>query len=545
MHGKRVRKGLISSILAVFLALGTVLTAFADYPGINLDEQGSITVSMKIESDGTETAVGGGEMTIYQVAEVHMDPDTGDYSYVVLDPFTGSSYDFEGKLEGKSGEDPDIDWAQLAQDFADYVYDEGISGESKEIDSDGTVIFDGLYPGLYLLVQTVPADGYYAANSFLVSMPTYTEDSGSPDYSYEVDASPKTETFPGPTKDVNVDEEEEKQYDDNGVIVGVGQTLTYRISYTNSHAVPATIVITDTHDENVEYVDGSASVPSSGYKDYDFKYENGTLTWTITDVPERESGEVTFQVLVLESAAVPGRVDNTATVKIDNDEDVETNPVWNPVPRKDVDVDTSDDKDYGDDGVQVTVGQTLTYKVEFQNGHEYNADVTITDELDPNVEYVDGSATGPDKYTYDVTYEDHTLTWVIKDVEGLDKGEVTFQVTVLRTARTPGEVVNDADVKVNNDSSVKTNAVRNPVPGGGSSRSGGGGGGGSGSGGGSGGGSGSGGPGGSGDGDSGGSSWDLLPLPQTGQGWAMLIAVCAMIIAGLALIVVHTVKRKG
>ncbi len=73
---------------------------------------------------------------------------------------------------------------------------------------------------------------------------------------------------------------------------------------------------------------------------------------------------------------------------------------------------------------------------------------------------------------------------------------------------------------------------------------GGGGGGGSGSGGG-GGGSGAGGPGSGGSGASGESTWDLLPLPQTGQGWAMLIAVCALIVAGIGLIMAYVIRRKG
>ncbi len=39
--------------------------------------------------------------------------------------------------------------------------------------------------------------------------------------------------------------------------------------------------------------------------------------------------------------------------------------------------------------------------------------------------------------------------------------------------------------------------------------------------------------------------WDLLPLPQTGQGWAMLAAVVVMIAAGIAALVTLYIKSKG
>ncbi len=425
MHEKRVRKGIKLSILSCLMAFIMVMTAFAaaidtddsyaTYPAIDQNETGSITVSMNTKSDGTGDPIGGGTMTIYQVAEVVLDQDpvTGGYYFEVIDPFTGSSYNFEERIDKKTGDELEGEWAQLAQDFADFVYAEGIEGKTETIDSNGTVIFDGLYPGLYLLVQTQPADGYYASNPFLVSMPTYTEDSGSPEYTYQVDASPKTEAlreYEQPGKDVDTDTEDDKDYGDDGVTVSVGQTLTYKITYTNYYAVPATVVITDALDENVEYVDDSAS------------------------------------------------------------------------------------------------------------------DGGIYDE------------------------ETHTVTWTLSEVQAGYSGEVTFCVTVLSSARTPGQVENDADVYVGNDSAVKTNKVVNPVtPGTSTSHHSTGGGGGSGSGGGSGGGSGSGGPGSSGgsEGDSGGNVWDLLPLPQTGQGWAMMIAICALIVAGIGLIVAYTVRRKN
>ncbi len=673
MHGKRVRKGLMSSILACLLVLSMVLTAFADNPTIDLTSTGSIEITMTTTEDGKEVPLPGGEMAIYQVATVvpvggTVETPEGGYSYKVTDDFMDSG--IQEIFDGLDLEDPKIDWAGMAETLEEYVITNNITPLDKDgtIGSDGTVTYNDLELGLYLLVQIEPAPGYYAANPFLVSVPFYNGDS----YDYSVDASPKTEAVGDSTQSKEVDTDNDGQYDNDGALVSVDQILTYEISYTNTHAIPVDILIVDELDPNVEYQEGSADPGEEDVFTFtpdDSGETGGILRWTLTDVPGRESGTVTFKVKVLDTAPVAQEVNNQARVTVHNDDEIYTNWVRNPITEKDVDVDITDSKDYDDNGVLVAVGQTLTYKVTYENGHEEPADIVITDTLDSHVEYVPGSASDNGSYNADT----HTITWNLPNVAAGYRGNVTFQVIVLPSAQEPGEVDNTASVKVNGDASVDTNTVynpvtgkgvdtdgdtffdndgasvtvgtnvvyeityktpadaestkvtiedvlddgltfvsadndgvydsstrtitwvienvpadtqgsvsftarinttgrlqtkvdndadlildyggghitrittnkvENPVPGGGSSRSGGGGGGGSGSGGG--GGSGSGGPGGSsGDGDSGGSSWDLLPLPQTGQGWAMLIAVCAMIVAGVGLIVAYMVRRKN
>ena len=70
-----------------------------------------------------------------------------------------------------------------------YVKQKNLPGECKQIDGSGTVEFDNLATGVYLLTQKVPADGYLAMNPFCVSIPI----SVNGQLIYEIDASPKLE----------------------------------------------------------------------------------------------------------------------------------------------------------------------------------------------------------------------------------------------------------------------------------------------------------------------------------------------------------------
>ncbi len=279
----------------------------------------------------------------------------------------------------------------------------------------------------------------------------------------------KTVYNPVPSKDVDADEDE--AFGDNGEDVYIGETLTYKISYYNGYETSATVIITDVLDEGLTYVEGSAT----GGGSYD--PATRTITWTIENVASLTGDSVTFQAIVNEAALMKedeDEVTNKATVTIkagDNSETtVETNEVENPVPSKDVDVDPNDDHDYGDDGVGVTVGSTLTYKIHYFNAYDDPEEITIIDKLDPNLEYVEGSATAGDNITYVAeykTYEDgefFTITWTISDVQSHEGGNVTFKAIVLEGALETNELDNMASVQVGNHLSVDTNTVHNPVP---------------------------------------------------------------------------------
>lgn len=150
---------------ALVLALG--LAAF-DVPAfaaeeIDLTKKGSVTVTT--EKNRT--------FTLYRTAAVNTN---GGYSWQLTEDFAGSGADLT-----------DLTADGLADSLAEYAENQGFTGESKEADADGTLIFNNLDLGLYLLV---PADtGDTVIEPFLVSVPMKSTDGSG--WLYDVDASPK------------------------------------------------------------------------------------------------------------------------------------------------------------------------------------------------------------------------------------------------------------------------------------------------------------------------------------------------------------------
>lgn len=100
--------------------------------------------------------------------------------------------------------------------------------------------------------------------------------------------------------------------------VKVGDTLTYEISYVNPYNEPAEIVITDTLMDGLTYVENSAN-PSDG-----FEVDGQNLAWSF-NVSANEKGKVSFKAIVNEDAFKVDSVSNTATIKIGDDPEVNTN----------------------------------------------------------------------------------------------------------------------------------------------------------------------------------------------------------------------------
>lgn len=136
----------------------------------DLEQEGSIHIQMCYAG----SPVSGGELTLYRVGDI--EENNGDYSFVLTEQFSSS------KVSLKNVQSP-----ATADKLADFTSSRKIEGYTKTIKTDGTVSFQNLQPGLYLLVQHRAAQGYYCVNSFLVSIPLL--ESGV--YNYDVDASPK------------------------------------------------------------------------------------------------------------------------------------------------------------------------------------------------------------------------------------------------------------------------------------------------------------------------------------------------------------------
>lgn len=170
----RIRKkgiSLILSVLMICMMLYTTGTAVyaAD---VDMSRSGSISITMR---SGNE-AVSGGSLVCYKVGYVNA--NSGYYSFKLTGDFSGSRVPLD-----------DISDPDTADKLAQWAKKMRTSGLSQNIDENGHIVFDGLEPGLYLMVQDKAAEGYYKAVPFLVSVPM--NESGR--YIYDVEASPKVE----------------------------------------------------------------------------------------------------------------------------------------------------------------------------------------------------------------------------------------------------------------------------------------------------------------------------------------------------------------
>lgn len=149
------------TILFLLLVLTLGRTAWAEeWPG------GSITVRLRWQGQ----AVAGGTLTLYRV---------GDEDYRPTEAFA----DCGVELKAPFG-------ADLARELADYA--QTLPGQTKAVGADGTVVFEPLDAGLYLVVQREAAEGYLPTEPFLVGIPMQV---GGELVSH-VDASPKASPAP-------------------------------------------------------------------------------------------------------------------------------------------------------------------------------------------------------------------------------------------------------------------------------------------------------------------------------------------------------------
>lgn len=169
----------IISAMSILLMLCVMVVNVSALEEPDMSRTGSISITMTYQGQ----SVAGGSLTLYRVADVH-EENGADYSFVLTEDYAGSQVSLDAL--GDSG---------TAQALADYAVQNNLAGTEKTIGKDGIVVFAELEPGLYLLVQQVPAEGYMAVSPFLVSVPAYKDGS----YIYDVDGSPKLALEQAPT----------------------------------------------------------------------------------------------------------------------------------------------------------------------------------------------------------------------------------------------------------------------------------------------------------------------------------------------------------
>lgn len=131
-------------------------------------------------------------------------------------------------------------------------------------------------------------------------------------------------SYTGTTTNYVPKKSESDAQDSTGSGVALGDELTYTIGYKNTEGAPATVTITDTVPAGTEFVEFAGDHKDVGSKDND-----GSLTWTLADVPAGKEGTVQFKVRVTEDAfksgGASGDISNQASVAVGNNPAVRTN----------------------------------------------------------------------------------------------------------------------------------------------------------------------------------------------------------------------------
>lgn len=165
-----IKKKLLTGMICIMLIMMGNPVFAHEIP--DLDQTGSIEITM--DYDGTR--VSGGELSLYRVGDI--EEDDGNYRFVLSESFENSGLLLD-----------EVSSAELAGQLAEYAQKNTDALKVAAIDEKGMAYFRDLKPGLYLIIQSVPAEGYYPADPFLVSIPMLEDGK----YVYHVDASPKIE----------------------------------------------------------------------------------------------------------------------------------------------------------------------------------------------------------------------------------------------------------------------------------------------------------------------------------------------------------------
>lgn len=131
-------------------------------------------------------------------------------------------------------------------------------------------------------------------------------------------------SYTGTTTNYVSKKSESDAQDSTGSGVALGDELTYTIGYKNTEGASATVKITDAVPAGTEFVEFAGDHKDAGSKDND-----GSLTWTLKDVPAGKEGTVQFKVRVTENAfksgGASGDISNQASVAVGNNPAVKTN----------------------------------------------------------------------------------------------------------------------------------------------------------------------------------------------------------------------------
>lgn len=164
-------KKLTVLLLSLLMCFCTVIGANAVTEPIDFERTGSLSVTMSC-SHGYKS---GGNVALYRIADLK---------------WINDNYKFEYTEDFKDCQIPlnNLNADGLGDSFNNYVIEKQIVVD-RSILYDGTVVYNNLPLGLYLVVHEEATEGFTTALPFIITLPM----SDGIEWQYDVDASPKVE----------------------------------------------------------------------------------------------------------------------------------------------------------------------------------------------------------------------------------------------------------------------------------------------------------------------------------------------------------------
>ena len=237
----------------------------------------------------------------------------------------------------------------------------------------------------------------------------------------------------------------------NGSAVTIGDRITYEILVYNNSDAKGIVTVTDTLDSQVTYVsDNSGGV-----------HTDGVVTWTFNDMPAHSSMVITLIVEVnsIEELGNPSPIDNKAEI-VDpdgpgRDTNIVTIPVQDPDSPKKPEKTYNENTEAGAGGLNVNVGDEITYDIRYYNHENSSVDIEIIDTIEPGLTVNEMSILNGG--IYDPI--ERTITWKISNVSANESSFVSFSATVNENAVL--KVANQATVQIGDNAPINTNKLVN------------------------------------------------------------------------------------
>lgn len=158
-------------LLSLLMCAFAIVNVNAVTEPIDFEKTGSLSVTMKC----SHGYISGGNVALYRIAELK---------------WIDENYKFEYTRDFKDCHIPlnNLNADGLADSFNNYIIEKQIV-VNRNILEDGTIVYNNLPLGLYLVVHEEATDGFTNALPFIVTLPM----SNGAEWEYNVDATPKVE----------------------------------------------------------------------------------------------------------------------------------------------------------------------------------------------------------------------------------------------------------------------------------------------------------------------------------------------------------------